>query len=419
MKSDRFLRFGHLLALLSVLALSIVPAWAQGEIGLRSVSPNRGQAGEEHELTLKGRGFCGPATVRVGEFEAGNVRVESDSTIRATLFIPHEAQPGPRRVEVTVDCGGPEETFSASLEEAFTIQESRSGQQGGDEGGDEGGGDDRDLDEGDGGDRDLDEGGGFDPGRLLWPIIILVVGAIGVGGGVLTVSLLVRGRRPVARQPAQQELAQQQLEAEAEEGELPDTCQSGMHKVIRSKPELKPGRWKVTGFKATLYDSEAAQRGGDERGDVHDVEDGLVKRIDRAARDRLLWGDGERLAVEVVEIGRALAAQIVAWQAESEVGRDVYLEPEVEGGEGSVKYTLYRCVGPPDWWREVRSWTVRAQVVRHFPKSLRGPAAGEAPGTYRGLLQGHVTAYVSDLIREASRLWDTAGVGVSVEVSLK
>ena len=411
MKGEHLIRVGHLLALLSMLALLIVPAWAQGEIELRSVSPNRGRAGEEHELTLKGRGFCGPATVRVGEFEAGNVRVESDSTIRASLFIPHEAHPGPRRVEVVVNCGGPDETFGASLEEAFTIQEPRSGQQGGDEGGDDGRGD-----EGNGGD--------FDPGWLLWLVIILVVGVIAVGGVVLTITLVVRGRQSIAHKQAQQaqtqqELAQQQLEAEAEEGELPETCQSGTHKVIRSKPKLKPGRWKVTGLKATLYDSEAARRGGDERGDVHGVEEGLVKRIDRVTRDRLLWGDSEKLAAEIVEIGRTLGAQIVAWQAGSQLGRDVYLEPEIEGGEGSVKYTLYRCVGPPDWWREVRSWTVKAQVVRHFPKGLRGPAAGEPPGTYQGLLQRHVAAYVRDLIREASRLWDTEGVGVSVEVSLK
>jgi hypothetical protein len=411
MKGERRVRAGHLLALLSISVLLIVPAWAQDEIALRSVSPNRGRAGEEHALTLKGRGFCGPAVVRVGEFEAGNVRVESDSTIRASLFIPHEAIPGPRRVEVVVNCGGPNETFGASLEEAFTIQESQAGQQGGDEGGDDGRGG-----EGNGGD--------FNLGWLLWLVVILVMGAIMVGGVVLTLALVVRGRKPVAQkqaqQPqAQQELTQQQLEAEAEEGELPDTCQSGTHKVIRSKPKLKPGRWKVTGFKATLYDSTAVQRGGEERGDVRDAEDGLVKRIDKAARDRLLWVDDEKLAAEVVEIGRALAAQIVAWQAASEAGHDVYLEPEIEGGEGSIKYTLYRCVGPPDWWREVRSWTVKTQVVRHFGKGLRGPAQGESPSTYRGLLERHVTVYVDGLIREASRLWDTEGVGVSVKVSLK
>jgi Sec-independent protein translocase protein TatA len=418
MKGERWLRIGHLLVLLSVLALVSVPAWAQGEIELRSVSPNRGRAGEEHELTLKGRGFCGPATVMVGEFEAGNVRVESDSTIRASLFIPNEAMPGPRRVEVVVDCGGPEETFGASLEEAFTIQESRSAQQGGDEGGDQGG------DDGGGGDRDR-EGGGFDPGWWPWLIVILVVGVIVVGGGAVAVTLAMRGRTALAQKRAQvqqemSEQAQQQLEAEAEEGELPETCQSGTHKVIRGKPELKPGRWKVTGCKGTLYDSVAAQQGrGGDRGDVHDVPEALVKRIDEAARDRLLWGDSDRLSAEVVEIGRALAAQVVAWQAVSEVGRDVYLEPEIEGGEGSVTYTVYRCVGPPDWWQKIRSWTVKAQVVRHFQRSFRGPAGDEAPDVYRGLLERHLTAYVRDLVREASRLWDTEGVGISVEVSLK
>jgi hypothetical protein len=218
-------------------------------------------------------------------------------------------------------------------------------------------------------------------------------------------------------QQVQQEL--EQLQEQAEEGELPEKCQSGKIKVVRDKPELTPGLWKVTGLKVTLYDEARVPRDSARRDKERDVPEELVGRIDKAARNKLRWGDSERLAAEIVDIGRALAAQIIAWQAVSKVGRDVRLEPEIEGGEGSVKFTLYRCVGEPDWWQKVRSWEAKAQAVRHLPQEFRGPAADEAPEAYCAVLEKGITIYVRNLIREASRLWDTAGIGISVEVSLE
>jgi hypothetical protein len=403
MKRSRLSHVGVPLIVSLLVALTAVPAWAQ-EIALRSVSPDRARAGEEVELTIRGAGFCGPANVQIGAFEAADVRVESDSTIRATIYIPSDALFGPYPVLVIVDCGGPQKTFSAALEEGFTVLEPAGG------GGDEGGGDD---------------GGGYDDysgdvdGWLLLILILVVVGVVVLGGGALAVTLAVRARRASLKKHAQLEQQMQQaqqelrLQQEAEEGKLPEKCQPGRHKVIRDKPKLKPGLWKVAGLKVTLYD-EAHAQGEDER----DAPEELVKRIDKAARNKLLWGDGEKLAAEVVEIGRALTAQIVAWQAISEAGRDVRLEPEIEGGEGSVKFTLYRCIGEPEWWQEVKSWQVKAQAVKHFSQEFRGPAADEAPQAYRAVLEKGVTIYIANLIREASRLWDTEGVGVSAEVSL-
>jgi hypothetical protein len=192
---------------------------------------------------------------------------------------------------------------------------------------------------------------------------------------------------------------QKQWQAEAQEQELPKTCQAGTHFVRREKPELKPGRWKVTGLRVTLYDSAAGRRGA-----TRDVPPELVGRIDKAARNRLLWGDSERLAAQAAEIARELAALIVAWQSLSEAGRDVYLEPHIAGGEASVKFILYRCVGEPGGWKKTGEWTAKLQAVTHFPGSFRGPAAGESPAAYQALLGEYLGTYVYDLIQEAGRL---------------
>ncbi|MBN1814610.1 MAG: hypothetical protein JXA14_22410 [Anaerolineae bacterium] len=387
-----------LVVLLALLTLMGVPAWAQ-QIALRSVKPDSARAGEEVNLAIQGRGFCGPAQVRIGEFQAGDVQVESDSAINARVFIPEDAEPGPRDVEVVVDCGGPEETFSAVLPGGFTILGLPA----------------RPTPEPAG--PEEPSPGPVEPGPpepppsgdwLLWLIILIVVGVIALGGGAAAVTIVVK-----ARQVAQKKKWQQ----EAEEGELPEKCQSGKHKVIRDKPELKPGQWKVAGLEVTLYDE--AQCDGERRGKECDVPDELVRRIDEAARNRLLWGDSERLTAEIVEIGQALAAQVIAWQARSQAGRDVRLESEIAGGKGSVKFTLYRCVGPPEWWQKVKSWQAKVQAVKRLPQEFRGPAAGEGVEAYRAVLEKGLTVYVRNLIREASRLWDTEGVGVSVEVSLE
>jgi hypothetical protein len=402
MKHTACLYIVGLVILLSVFLLIAVPAWAQ-EIVLRSVEPSGAHAGEEVDVFIRGRGFCGPATVRIGEFQAGEVRVESDTLIGARVFIPENAQPGRRDVEVVVDCGGPEETFGAVLPDGFTVLEPVGA--GGRESGDDG--------------RDYEDRGVLD----WWPLIAILIlgGAVVLGGGALVVTLTMVHRARLKQRAKVRQVQQnwEQLQAEAEEGDLPETCRSDERKVIRDRPEIVPGLWRVVGLGATLYDEARVQRDGERRGKARSVPDELVERIDIAVRNKSLWGDSEGLAVEIAEIGRALAAQVIAWQAISEIGHDVVLEPEIEGGEGSIKFTLYRCVGSPDWWQEVSSWEVEVQAVKHFQQAFRGPTVGESPEVYRAVLEKGITAYVANLLREASRLWDTKGVGVSVEVSLE
>jgi hypothetical protein len=373
-----------LIVLFLAVALLVAPVWAQGEVYLRSVEPSEGRPGQELELALRGGGFGGAIAVEVvvGELPVLDAWVESDQVIRARIFIPEDAAPGPRTVEVVVVRGQNEE-FPAVLEEGFSVLEGEGPPPGPPE--------------------PSPEPPGPPPGPappdVWWLLILIVVVVVGVALGV---TLKVR-----------KSALQEKYQAEAREEELPETCRPGTHRVIREKPKLKPGRWKVTGLKVLLYDATSGQRGAS-----HDGPSELVERIDKVARNRLLLGDSEKLAQEAGEIGRELATSILAWQSRSEAGRDVYLEPRIEGGEAAVKFTLYRCVGPPDWWRKAMEWTAKVQAVDHFQRSFHGPAAGESSEAYRASLEDHISSYVRDLIREAGRLAGLKGVEVSAEVSL-
>jgi hypothetical protein len=383
-----------LVVLSSAIALLVAPILVFAQ-EVEGVEPGEGQQGQELTITLRGNGFSDGASVTIGDLEIQRVQVVSSEEIRVRVRIPEDAPPGPRDVQVVVEVEG-QERFSIVREGGFTVVGAEP------------------LPPDETPVSPVPPGPPTPPDWWLLLIILAGGGVIVVGGGALAVTLAVRARRvSLQKQARLEKQMQEQWQQEAEE-ELPEKCRSGTHKVIRGKPKLKPGLWKVAGLRMALYD-EASTQGGDER----DAPEEMVGRIDKAARNKLLWSDGEKLAAEIVEIGRALAAHVIAWQARSQTGRDVRIEPEIEGGEGSVTFTLYRCVGPPTWWQEVKSWQAKAQAVKHFSQEFRGPTAGEAPGAYRAMLEKGLSIYVRNLIREAARLWDTAGVGVSVEVSLE
>ena len=370
-------------ALLLAVALAAIPAYAQ-QISLRGVEPAQGRPGEELELALLGDGFGGEVHVAIGGFDVLDAWVESEQVIRARVHIPEDALPGPRNVEVVVILGQNEE-FRAVLEGGFTVLEGEAQTPGPGpqppgpgpqppEPGPAGGGDDLDW--------------------LPWLVVLVV--AVVVAGTAIAVAL-----------KAHQSAQRKQWQEQAQEQELTKTCQSGTVCVRREKLELKPGRWRVSGLKVTLYDAvhdpSTGLRAG-QRGAPRDVQAELVKRVDKGARDRLLWGDREKLGWEAGEIARDLTVLVVAWQSQS-AERDVYVEPKIEGGEASAKFVLYRCVGMPGHWQKVTGWTAKLKAVSHFPTSFRGPLAGESPEAYRALLDDHLRGYVYALIQEAGRLW--------------
>jgi len=357
------------IALVALLALIILPVAAQEPVGLHAVEPSSGRPGEELTLALIGQGFGGAERVEVGigGIDILDTWVESDEVVRARIFIPEDAPPGPRPVEVFVSFGQNEE-FAAALEGGFSVQEAAGPLPGPD-------------------------GGGLGWVLVLGPVVL-------IGAAVAGVTMVK------ARQSALNEKWQQQ----AQEGELPQTCQEGAHFVRRETVKLKPGRWRVAGLTVLLYDAASGQRGPEREAPPE-----LVKRIDRAARQRLLQGERAEQAQEVRDIGRELGALIVAWQSLSEDTRDAQATAQLEGGEASATFALYRCTGQPGQWEKVKEWTAKLKAVDTAPQTFRGPAAEETAAAYQELLQGHLGRYVQELTAETARLLDVKGLAVSVK----
>jgi len=351
---------------LSLIPLAAAPVWAQDEpVTINSIRPSSARPGEEVSVTIEGRGFGGQrAEVSIDGLHVTGVTVESDRAIRARVGVPEGAEHGPRTVVVVIDKGGPQETFGAELPGGFTVA---------------------------GGDEPTPiDGPDVDP----WTVIIL---------GVVAVILLISAVAAVAiAKRIRQSRLKRRWQSQAEdttEAEMPESCQPGSVHVRRDPPQIKPSRWKLTGIQITLYDAARSQRGG-----TTDAPEELVKRIDRTARNQLIAEDRQQLARSIAEFGPALAAAIITAQSRSQSGQDVYLVPQIEGGEASVEFTLYRCVGQPGGWKKVTSWEAKVQAAKHMPRTFHGPAAGEPPDAYRTQLETQLKAYLQHLIGEVKRL---------------
>ncbi|RMF32698.1 MAG: hypothetical protein D6759_07940, partial [Chloroflexi bacterium] len=115
---------GLLLVLIGGLAMGVLPVQAQeGPIYLREVEPSRGRPGEEMKLILWGGGFSNAQEVQVTirGVEVLEAWVESDEAVVVHIFIPEDAPPGPRPVEV-VATFGPNEVFPATLDQGFFVE---------------------------------------------------------------------------------------------------------------------------------------------------------------------------------------------------------------------------------------------------------------------------------------------------------
>jgi hypothetical protein len=118
---------GILLILVGNLVVIALPARAQEPIYLEAVEPSEGNPGQELELTLWGGGFGSAQEVRLamGDIEVLDAWIESDEAIMVHAFIPDDAPPGPRPIEVVAVFGSNEE-FAAGLDEGFFVLEGRS-----------------------------------------------------------------------------------------------------------------------------------------------------------------------------------------------------------------------------------------------------------------------------------------------------
>ncbi len=79
-----------------------------GEIALYAVEPKEAPRGQEVQVGLFGSGFANATghQVSIGEFQILNTWIDSDEVIGAEIFIPEDAEPGPRYVELVLDFDG-------------------------------------------------------------------------------------------------------------------------------------------------------------------------------------------------------------------------------------------------------------------------------------------------------------------------
>jgi len=355
----------------------------ESPIHLYEVIPPEGFPGEHLGLSLLGDGFLKAEIVGV-EIEGIEMRefwVNSNNELGADVYIPEFAPPGPRTVIVHGSLGQ-NEPVEAVLEAGFFVLE-----------------------------REevpptepppaepppeeppyeppheppyIPPGNGFP-----WWILILVLGGLG-GAGVAVVTLIVILNKANLKQSWQQQASSQSL---------PKNCQPSTYINRREKIELKPGRWKVTGVKVSLYDAIK-----NERGKTYAAPGDLVSKIDRAARRRLLRGEDDQLRGEIAEMGKELSALVMAWQAISEKGKDAYLEAHMEGGSAEAKFARYRCVGQPGQWKKVLEWTAKFKAVDHLPASFRAPLESESQQAYRVFLEQQLDGYLAGVVKEAARL---------------
>ena len=363
--------------------LMAISVWAQeSPVSLESILPPEGQPGQEVEVTLNGRGFAEANEIHliVGELEVRESWIISDQQMGAILYIPEGAPPGPRDVQVIANFGQDEE-FPAVLFEGFTVlgfeapppEESPP--------------------------PEPPSPGDFEhppdqsePGFDGWDgILILLLGIILLSGGTVVIGISLVWRRSILRRKWQ---------AQASESDLPETCQPGTHFVRREKPEIKPGRWKVTGLKITVYDADSSGPGT-----VHHAPEEVVKKLDEGARQRLLRGMSEALAEEVMQISEYLSVSILSWQSSSRTGDDIYLQTKLEGGQAEQKFIRYRCIGTPGSWQKQVEWSLKLKAVDYLPIVVRGPGADESREAYAAHLNERVHLYLLNMLEESGSLF--------------
>lgn len=381
----RFKCYPLIWSLILILSFPLLVASTQFQefpVYLSSISPTTGLPGQKMELTLFGQGFDEANEVRlfIGELEILDLWVVSNEQMGAIIYIPENIRPGPRDVEV-VAVYGPNEEFPASLAGGFNVLEAAV--------------------------LPPDE---IPPPELAYPdentpipelqegssngdntLLFVLVAGILLVGGVATVILSLLWRRSIVRK---------QRQSQASEQKPPQTCQAGTHYVYREKLKIKPGRWKVSGLKVTVYDSQ----GGTTEA-VHQAPREIVKNLDKLAHQRLLHGMSEELEQEVRDNSATLAASILEWQMQSRSGQDIYLQTRLEGGQAEQRFVRYRCVGSPGGWQKQIEWTIKLKAVDHLPRAVRGPGESEAQQAYAAFLGKQSQAYVFDLLEQAGTLF--------------
>ena len=386
------MKFKFLVVFLLGVLLSCIPQNStvaqEFPLNLYEVSPAEAFPDDYFVMSLFGEGFLRVEIIEM-EIEGVDVQdfwVESNNELGADVYVPADAPPGPRLVIVRGSMGQ-NEPVEAVLEGGFYVLE-REEVPPVEPPPDEPPPDEPPVEP------------PFEPPieppyipepefDFPWWILILVLGGLGAVA-VAVVTLTVVLRRAGLKRSWQQEASSQ---------ELPKNCHPSTYINRREKIDIKPGRWKVTGLRVTLYDAARNLRGK-----TYAVPGDLVKKIDKVARQKLLQGDNAELHQQIVEMERELGALVLAWQNISDKGRDTYLDAHMEGGTAEAKFARYHCVGQPGQWKKVLEWTAKLKAVDNLPVSFRAPLGGESLEEYQLFLIQQLDRYLRGVVEEAARL---------------
>lgn len=346
-------RSGILTTIAIFLGLIFGAARAQEPIGVEGVEPNDGEPGQHLDIIIWGGGFTAPQAidVTIGDLDILDIIIEADDRLRVPVFIPPDAPPGPRPVEV-IGIFGENEFFGNGLEEGFFVLE--------------------------GGAVPPEEG----PPPTLPPTTDGVPPWLWWGGILLIVIGLAWRLRP-SRTPAlapyvpggwqQAARLQWQLQATTQ---LPPPQQACTWACQAEASTDLIRRWEVTALTLTPYPPPpAGQRA--ERAVTGDVLDALT----RSAQLTHTLEDDAQTRRRLAPVATAVVDEIVAWGREGRSPASIRLDASL-AREIEVTFKLYHCEsvsGRLAWVDSGISWSADLhQPAGDYLGVLRGPTAGES-----------------------------------------
>jgi hypothetical protein len=120
----------------------------------------------------------------------------------------------------------------------------------------------------------------------------------------------------------------------------------------------------------------------------------------------LLRGKPAEAKRQAEKIGKELTALVIAWQSVVQSRKqNFHVEVHLEGGEASVKFVRYRCVGTPGKWQKESEWTTTLTALDHQRKTFRGPQSKETKRAYKTFLNENLSSYMLSVIEEAGKIF--------------
>lgn len=343
---------------------------------LFAVEPDSGLPDTEMEIRLLGSGFDSPGelSVNIEGVEIWDQGVEADQQLAVTIYIPPDAPPGPRWVDVErVEEDGTSD--AAFLEQGFNIMPP-----------------DRPP-VSTGGDRQISGGG--QPGLwvgVIWPLatILLMVVSYALGRGMALHSKL-----------SWTEKAKLQWRQEAST-KLPPARQACEWACKATGGANLLNRWQVKRLELTPLQV----KGKTPSRRVVDNKNGALDALNDLTNIADALRSPEAVRARLAGVVDAILAQILAWEQEGQSPASVRLDARLAGAVDAT-YGLYHCHQTRSglsWGdKPLLKWNGKlSQPAGECLGVLRGPTAGEADFSARA--RREIEACLLDLL-DSVRLW--------------